>query len=219
MDNIQLRPHQVECGERSVEILRHQLGLINTSPTGSGKTFLCLWVALYFSFPILVVCPKSVVEMWKRESAKVGVHTVAVITYESLRSRKNGQPSHGLLTRHDDTTLKGYDKLHFEPTEYYIDIVNHGVLVVFDESHRLKNRTAQFKAGYALLKPIVEMGGLSRFMLLTATPFDKEEHSINYCRLLGFIRSAKLYSRLAGSPKVTRSSRRREVRMEREVVE
>jgi hypothetical protein len=46
----------------------------------------------------------------------------------------------------------------------------------------------------ALTSTILRSGGVSRFVLLSGTPIDKEKHAINMMEMMGFIRAHKLYT-------------------------
>lgn len=189
-----LGPWQVAWGERVRQILLRSHGYIDTSRMGSGKTYVALWIAQQFGFPLLIVCPVIMIDVWTRITTEYGIPVIAIISYQSLRSRKMHQPKHGLLTRHDTMTERRVRQLSFTPTPEYLHLVENGLMVICDEIQYIKNNSGQYKACNALLQPIVSRGGLSRFGLLSGTPFDKFEHAINLLRLIGYIRSNRLYT-------------------------
>lgn len=189
---LELREWQVEWAHRANEILLRNYGYIDTSRMRSGKTYVTLWLAKQFCFRLLIVCPVIAIDVWKRTTAEYGVEVIDIISYQSLRSQKNHQPKHGLLQRIDNFTGK-VNQVSFYPTKEYSELINNGIFVIFDEIQNIKNNSDQYKACSALIRPILA-GGRSRFGLLSGTPFDKEDHAVNLLKLIGFIRSPRLYS-------------------------
>lgn len=191
---IELRPRQLEWANKAYNILLHNYGYIDTSRMGSGKTFVLIWLAKAIGIRLLIVCPVIMQNVWKSITETYGIPTIGIISYASLRSKRGYQPSHIFLRRHDDgITEQGTKTLTFTPTQKYLRLVDEGIMVVFDEMQNIKNKSAQYKAAAALLHPIILRGGASRFALLSGTPFDEEEHAINLLKLIGYIRSPRLY--------------------------
>jgi hypothetical protein len=161
---------------------------------GSGKTYVLLWLAQQFQFTLLVICPAIMIDVWRDTAAEYGVPVIDIISYQSLRSKYGKQPKHKFLTRHDATDETGKKHLYFEATPYYKELLQQGILVVGDEIQNVKNNSDQHKAFNALLQEIIAGGGQSRFAMLSGTPFDKEEHAMNLLRLIGYIRSRRLFT-------------------------
>jgi hypothetical protein len=84
-------------------------------------------------------------------------------------------------------------KTEFFPSEELINIVKEGCLFIFDEAQKIKNRNAQWLATRCIADTLLKYGGKSRFLMLSGTPIDKEEHAINLMQMMGFIKSVKLY--------------------------
>lgn len=135
------------------------------------------------------------VEIWRERAEEYGITVILIETYQGLRSVKDHQPKNGLLVRHDNITEGGIHQISFTPTPEYLQLVANGVMVVADEIQNVKNNSAQYKALSALLLPIIRAAGISRFALLSGTPFDKMEHAINLLRMIGYIRAPRLYHR------------------------
>lgn len=188
---LELLPKQVSHFNRVCDILTRYAGYIDTSQTGSGKSYIVMAVAIKFLFPLIVICPKGAIEQWESLAKQYNVHLYAVMTYDTLRSTKGHQPSHGLLARFDDTTKK--DKVQFFPTDLLKAILAHGVLIVFDEFHSVKNDSDRHKAASAITRQILLTGGNARFAALSASPFDKEEHAVHVVKFLGLIRYQKMF--------------------------
>jgi hypothetical protein len=162
---------------------------------GRGKTFVALWLAKQFNFSLFVVCPVSVKSVWEKAGMKYGVRIVETLSYQSMRSKWGSQPSHGWLVRNDVKSEKGIKQTTFSPTPAYLNLVRQGIMVVCDEAQMLKNNSAQYKAACALFRPILtgDTAGRSRYAALSGTPFDKEEHATNLVKLLGYVRSPRMY--------------------------
>lgn len=188
---LELLPKQVSHFNRVCDVLTRYAGYIDTSQTGSGKSYIVMAVAIKFQFPLIIICPKGAIEQWESLAKQYGVHVYIVLTYDSLRSTKGHQPSHGLLSRFDDTTKK--DKVQFFPTELLKSILAYGVLIVFDEFHSIKNDSDRHKAASAITRQILLTGGNARFAALSASPFDKEEHAVHMVKFLGLIRYQKMF--------------------------
>lgn len=191
-EKIQLFKHQIPHVEKMEEILSENYCAFDMSSMGSGKTYTTSMIALNLGFPhVIVVCPASLESKWKTMK-KYGINLHQVISYQSLRSRKGSIPRHGLLNRHD-VFEDGEISAHFTPTEAYNRLIEEGCLLIFDEVQNFKNKNDQFMACQALTTSILRGGGTSRFVLLSGTPIDKEEHAINMMQMMGFIRSQKMY--------------------------
>lgn len=191
--DVTLMDYQVEWANRAHSILLCNHGYIDTSRMRSGKTYVLLWLAKRFKFPLIVIGPVTALEEFKRVAQEYGVEMLCAVSYQSLRSKRGIQPKHGLLYRHDNLTEGGVKQVHFTPTPYYVDLIRRGAMLVCDEIHNIKNNSAQYKASSALIREIITGGGRSRFALLSGTPFDKEEHATNLLRLIGYVRSPKMY--------------------------
>jgi hypothetical protein len=165
---------------------------------GTGKTFTTTAVALMLDLPVIVICPLATRKTWLDVINTYGVkvynlpETGGIITYETLCSQKNNQPKHGLLYRHDmDKTTEFY------PTSTLARIAQSGVLIIFDECQKLKNKGKRNKAAHAILSQIYNCGSRSRSAFLSGSALDKEAHAVNFLRVVGFITSVKLYSKIS----------------------
>lgn len=186
--SIKLLDTQVDHFNRVDSILTKFAGYIDTSVTGAGKSYIVAAIAKKHNFTLLVVCPVSVIDVWKNVCNTYDVPLYNCISYQSLRSIRGCQPTHGLLSRFD--TQKDVE---FVPTDTLKALVTNGILVVFDECQNIKNNSDQTKACSAICKLIIDIGYKARFALLSASPFDKEEHTINVCKLLGLITYQKMW--------------------------
>lgn len=196
---LHIKERQVEHFKRVLDILNRFYFYVDGSEMGTGKTYIAAGVALTLQLPVIVVCPKQVKQVWRDVFTTYGVPTYqlpetgGVMTYDALRSRKGYQPKHGLLIR-DDTG----EGTQFYPTSLFVNLLQAGVLVIFDECQKLKNTSDQHKAVKALVRQFYAVGGKSRVAFLTGTMLDKPEHAVNFLRMVGFITSRNLYSKVRG---------------------
>jgi hypothetical protein len=67
------------------------------------------------------------------------------------------------------------------------------LVLIFDEAQALKNTTAQYKAALTLARYILRNTKGCYLAILSGSLFDKEQHVVNYLRLLDIVQADKLY--------------------------
>ncbi len=181
---IQLFDFQLKSFYFMNERLDQQYSIMNVSPTGAGKTITMLAVAAYRQLIPLIVGPAGIEETWCNEANKYGFFTHYFISYTKL-SGKNEKLNHPYLTKMGKT---------YYPTDYLRQLINMGILVIFDESHLAKNsKTSNLHACHAISRCILHMKTRSRVVLMSATPYDKLQFSESALKLLGLIQDEKMY--------------------------
>jgi len=195
---IQLNADQLGQVEKLKAVLISSPGYIDTSSTGRGKTFITLAVAQHYEFDIVIICPVSVANYWRKLAEKFGVKIHFIFSYQKLSGRKfMDNISNPLLNRidtmHESSNLRQTVITSFEPTEQYFQLLNFGFLLIVDEIQNVKKNCATHKAVRALIKPIATQGSRCRFALLSASPIDADDQIINLLRLMGYIEKEKLY--------------------------
>ena len=186
--SVTLKPTQIDHYLRTTEILKYNHCYIDCSVMGAGKTYVGDAHAIRLDLPVVALGPKIASITWSGVTSETQVKLVDYITYQSLRSVKGKQPKHGYLHRIDSD-----GQVNFSATPKFVELAKKGILLVLDEVHNIKNNSDQFKACKALTTALLSIGGKSRFAILSATPFDKEDHAVNLLRLMGFIQSTKLF--------------------------
>ena len=182
---IKLKETQEEHFRDIQNILESNYAYVDTSPMGSGKTIIALGTAGYWGFGIFVICPKSTQSMWIKEAEKYGINVRGTMTYQKLTGTGTKGCSHGLLNRVNND---------FSSTHELHKMIEEGTLFIFDEMHALKNPgTGAIKAAHSIVKEVVRMNAGSRVALLSATPFDKENHAQNMLKMMGIITDDDLY--------------------------
>ena len=132
-----------------------------------------------------------------------GINQIASISYCELRSIRLKQPKHKFLVRKDftikmtksDGSLIDVERCQFTCTNYYLNLVKNGILLVIDEIQNIKNLSDQLTACKALIEPIVDnfnLGGKSRVLLLSGSPIDKKIQTVHLFRCTGIMKSDKL---------------------------
>lgn len=190
MTDIELLPHQVEHFNRIAECFQYNIFVLDTSKMGCGKTYVSSKLLQHYGFSsCIVVCPT--IDVWEEVRDTYQLPIKHIITYNTLRSRKDSQPSHGLLSRQETK-----DGPVFTPTQLFQEMIVQGTLLIFDESHLIKNASDQFKAARSLSRAITlpSTETSSRVLFLSASPFDKEEQPTRLLQCAGVISKDKLYT-------------------------
>ena len=125
-----LRPWQVGAAGKLVSSIKHWGAAIDGSELGTGKTYTSLAVIRELDVPFVVVCPKPVVNQWKKvinNHFHIGKDMEGIINYELLiRGRKDSDIASFVLHRHAKRATFEW-KL---PKD---------TVIIWDEAHRLKN--------------------------------------------------------------------------------
>lgn len=101
---------------------------LDTSDTGTGKTYTACWIARQMRRPIVVICPIKARITWKTTLAKFGLEAHVIINYEKLCRGNTKWLKYNLNLFHRDDRWwesKGI-KLKFHQSS----------LVILDEAHR-----------------------------------------------------------------------------------
>lgn len=191
MSSIVLANHQTEHFGRLLDILLRSLFYVDLSVMGTGKTYVTSKILQHYGFTsCIVVCPKSAVSVWTDIIQSYNLPVVMVSSYQSLSSVSGKQPKHGYLRRIDED-----GKTSFIASQAYLNLIKNGTLLILDEFQEVKNNTSNiYKACKALVHPFIVSTELkSRLVLLSATPFSKEDHPISMMQMVGIIRDYRLY--------------------------
>jgi hypothetical protein len=99
-----LRPWQVSAAEKICASIKKWGAAIDGSDVGVGKTYNACGVARELDMDILVVCPKAVMESWRRvikNHFKMNHKLVGVINYEMLRTGRKDSPYASYIKRRE----------------------------------------------------------------------------------------------------------------------
>lgn len=179
-----LLPYQVGHRDHLCALLRDTGRALDSSDTGTGKTYVAAAVCAELGLRPFVVCPKSVIPAWRDVVRQFGVAPLAVTNYELLQNctmldGEGGRAVCPWLTHHPSP---GAAANHAGVTQSDHTYVWSGVpadaLLVFDEAHRCKNHRT---VNSVLLFTAACTG--ARILLLSATIADKMETF----RMAGFV--------------------------------
>jgi superfamily II DNA or RNA helicase len=145
-----LRPWQVDAVGKICASIKHWGAAIDGSDLGIGKTYTACGVARELDMDIMVVCPKAVMESWRRvikNHFKMNGRLIGIVNYELLRMGKTNS-DYASYVKHRDTRR-----------EEFIWKIPKSTLIVWDESQKLKNSKtknsetciAALKQGYKML--------------------------------------------------------------------
>jgi hypothetical protein len=185
--------YQVSHFERVDKIIEEEGFYCDPSQPGLGKTYPPLFQCQKRGLSLFVVAPLSVVDRWISVCAEYGVVLKCVVSYDSLRSTKNKQPKHQYLERIDNVLNAGSESVEFKATDKLKKLIAEGCVFVLDECHKLKNRSAQWKACKEITREILESKSESSFSLLSGSFFDKIEHARQALELMGILKSRFMY--------------------------
>ena len=145
-----LRPWQIESVSKLVSSINKWGSAVDGSEIGSGKSYVSCAVARELNMDIFVVCPKTIMESWKRvikNHFKMWGKCVGIINYESLRTGKTNSPFASYVKRRDTHRKE------------FIWKIPKNTLIIWDEAHKLKNHKTKnsetcdsaLKHGYKML--------------------------------------------------------------------
>jgi len=199
INEIVLKEWQVEWRQKAHDILLSSKFYIDTSPMRSGKTFVALKLAKDFDLELFPICPPTTKSYWKNLAKRYGVKLFTdPVNYEALVRGTKNEVVQLYLTKKTNRTHTFY-----EVTEAYKKALKtRKILLILDEAQMIKNDNQQHKACNALIEPIITTRNQSRFGILSGTLIDKPEQIINLLRIIGYIRSPKLYTTIKGSKKI-----------------
>jgi superfamily II DNA or RNA helicase len=145
-----LRPWQVTSVSKLCSVIKKWGCAIDGSDVGVGKTYVACGVARELDMDILIVCPKAVMESWRRvvvNHFKMKGKLIGIINYERLRIGRS------------DSMIASYVKNRKTHIEEFRWKIPKSTLIVWDESQKLKGSKTQnsevclnaLKEGYKML--------------------------------------------------------------------
>lgn len=145
-----LRPWQVNSVSKLCSVIKKWGCGIDGSDVGVGKTYVACGVARELDMDILIVCPKAVMESWRRvivNHFKLHGRLIGIINYEMLRMGKS------------ESMIASYVKNRKTHVEEFKWKIPKSTLIVWDESQKLKGAATQnsqvclkaLKDGYKML--------------------------------------------------------------------
>jgi superfamily II DNA or RNA helicase len=144
-----LRPWQIESVSKLVTAINKAGCAIDGSDVGVGKTYVACAVARELRMKMLVVCPKAVIEPWRRvviDHFKMKASLVGIINYDQIRIGKTESP------------FASYVENRKTHKKKFVWKIPKDTLIIWDESQKLKNwKTKNSKTCIEALKQNYKM--------------------------------------------------------------
>ncbi len=170
---------------------------LDTSDTGTGKTFTSVCACKTIGWKPLIICPKSVVEAWLKVLEIFSCDFYGIVNYESfqncnyydsdgnkvkakflVREQVNKKVTDDPLGLDEDSDSDSDEKIKYD-YKWVTEEIPEDILFIFDESHRCKNiKTNNGKILFNLAKV-----KSAKILLLSATVVDKPKLFV----LTGFV--------------------------------
>ena len=200
--DIVLTQEQSEHLDRLIEMMSIRRSIMDTSSTGCGKTITSLALQMHLDIPVIVFCQKTAKGHWLRTAERMGTSIFITSTYESMRVGSNVKGDNPLLpyirkVRTQSVTDDGDVIIQdeYRLTQEWFDLVDDGIMIIFDESQKIKNNNATTTLAHQLILSIVEHkdpNNRSRVLQTSATPFDKQELVVNVMKTFGIYTNLKM---------------------------
>lgn len=187
-----LLSYQLEHVEKLVYSLTSYNRALDTSQTGTGKTYTSIAVCKIFGWKPFIVCPKSVITSWIKVLEFMKCDFYGITNYESIQNCKyfdkdGNKVKAKFLVREElkQEELLNYDEEDDEPDKikysykWINDEIPQDMIIIFDEAHRCKNistNNGKILVNLAELKHI-------KILILSATVVDKPKYFI----LMGYV--------------------------------
>jgi superfamily II DNA or RNA helicase len=164
-----------------VEVLKKYQSALDSSSTGTGKSYIASAICALLGLELFVVCPKSVINTWRKVAKLFQVKVLGISNYESLK-----------ICRYYDATGQRGQCPYIEALEQGQDFkwnLPTNTLLIFDEVHKCKN----IKSANSKLLTSSKMG-LHKILMLSATVADKPEFAANVCYILDICTNIRIFS-------------------------
>ena len=190
---VSIKAAQVGHYRRAGEILSSWFVMLDNSDTGAGKTVVTTATALSFGLSLVVIAPPIVHDQWRETARRYSVPLLFISSYQKMRMQKTPTQLETSLVRRlsvEELAERGTNAPSaFEHTPFFTRLLNHGILLVFDEVHMLKtDRTLQLETSHCLIRALVhDPTTISRAALLSATQCDRFENAPSLLKMLGLL--------------------------------
>ena len=200
-----LLPYQIDHSQNIAYSLKTYKRALDASDTGTGKTYTAIASAIRLKLKPLIICPKSVINNWKKVLDFFNCEYYGISNYESIqnckyypKSLQEGKKLCPFIKRSikikTDKKKKKKIKFNFgskeekQPKKDYLYQWNipDDMLLIFDEAHRCKNKRT---TNSDVLKAAANCN--SKILLLSATVSDKPENFALAGYTLGLYKNMK----------------------------
>lgn len=151
---------------------------IDGSKTGTGKTYTSACICNELNLEPIIICPKSIINVWKSVCDYFNVKIRAIVNYETI---KTGQMYNEDGNRIQTDFLKVNKNKKNIDFEWSVDPKKN--IIIFDEAHKCKNINSI--NGRLLLST----KNICKVMMLSATLSDTIEHFVLFGYMIGLYTS------------------------------
>ena len=193
---IQLFNFQIKKKQAMIEGFESNITILNTSETGTGKTYATLSVCETDKRPLMCICPKAVLLNWYLLTMKNEVEVLAICNYETFINGKMYSFSNKInvddLPRIDNPYMKRIEKRVGvkKIIEFEWNNLPERTCIVFDEAHYCKNLTAQrtklLLSAYDYANHPENKWKKIRIILLSATIIETPKNLLPFMYVLGY---------------------------------
>lgn len=167
---------------------------LDTSDTGTGKTYCSVAASVILKKKLFIICPKSVIESWLNVLEYFGAEYYGIANYESLANCKYYYKNEKLVCPY-------LERIEYQKpipnkigqtkkvVQYFWNNLPNDIIFVWDEAHRCKNSTT---LNYKMLKTLQQQKNIN-IILLSATLSDKIKNFRIAGYVLGLYRRPKDY--------------------------
>ncbi len=171
--------------------LKHVLNtnncVLDASDMGTGKTYTAIQTCKELGYKPLIICPKSVISIWKNVSKKLNHDVFFIVNYETFIMCKyydtnNNRVDCPYITQNINFKNNQSD-LDDKYTRYVFDLPKDDkIMIIFDEAHRANNIYTHI--GQLLIS--AKLSG-NKIMMLSATIADKPDKFKLFLWVLNFV--------------------------------
>jgi superfamily II DNA or RNA helicase len=169
-----LLPYQIPHLYQLLETIKVNNCILDSSDTGTGKTYVALALAHILNLEPFIICPKSVIINWINVSRELGIKLFGVSNYECIKGGKYyTEDCEKVVCPYLDvqTSARSVEDSAQQKVTAQISFkfqLPSNVIVIFDEAHRCKNhKSVTSKLLDCLAK------SKNKILLLSATITDK----------------------------------------------
>lgn len=195
----ELLDHQTKHANRIYDILSQRGFAGDTSKPGTGKTYVASAVSKRFNLPVMVFCPKTVMNKWYECLVQFGNQVVTVTNYDMARSSHSDEDVKWFDMRQNyvETAticpwIKKSKRLRNgkEETRFSFQIP-YKCFIIFDEEHVGKNvHTQTFAFMDGAMRAAKKQG--HKILYASATPIERKEQLKSVLKLLTMIPKADM---------------------------
>ena len=174
--------YQIEHTLNLIYILTRNISILDSSDTGTGKTYTALAVCKQLNLNPIIICPKSVMNTWKKISKLFEVQPIMIVNYETIKLVKYYIEKNGIMERVDCPYIN-LAKNEKNKVDYVWNLNgSDNVLFIFDEVHKCSNINSENG------KLLFSAKNQEKYMLiLSATIADHPEKFKLFFYILNFI--------------------------------